>query len=124
MANPFFKKHFLSVDDLDKDTLSFLFSEIDAMKEIALTKGKTDILSGKIIACVFFEPSTRTFGSFTTAIQRLGGGLIPFYGMTNSSTYKGETLEDTIRTIGCSADAIVIRHPDAGSAEKAASCSY
>lgn len=124
MTNPFYKQHFLSTDQLTKDTLPFLFQEIDAMKEIALTKGKTDILSGKIIAGVFFEPSTRTFGSFMSAAQRLGAGIIPFYSMENSSVNKGESLEDTIRTIGCSADAIVLRHPESNSVQDVAPYSY
>ncbi len=124
MANPFFQQHFLSTDQLTKDTISFLFQEIDMMKEIALTKGKTNILEGKIIACVFFEPSTRTFGSFISAAQRLGAGIIPFHSMENSSVNKGETLEDTIRTIGCSADLIVLRHPEGESIEKVAPYSY
>lgn len=124
MTNPFFRQHFLSSDQLTKDTLSFLFQEIDAMKEIATTKGKTNILDGKIIACVFYEPSTRTFGSFLSAAQRLGAGIMPFHGMENSSVNKGETLEDTIRTIGCSADLIVLRHPEEGSIAKMAPYSY
>lgn len=124
MAHQFFKQHFISIDHLNTDILFSLFKEIDTMKHIVTTQGKTDILSGKIIACVFYEPSTRTFASFTSAAQRLGAGIIPFYGMTHSSTYKGETFIDTIRTIGCSADAIVLRHPEAGSAQDAAACSY
>lgn len=124
MTNPFYKQHFLSTDQLTKDTLPFLFQEIDAMKEIATTKGKTDILSGKIIAGVFFEPSTRTFGSFMSAAQRLGAGIIPFHGMAYSSVNKGESLEDTVRTIGCSADAIVLRHPEENSVQNVAPFSY
>ncbi|HSW96550.1 MAG TPA: aspartate carbamoyltransferase [Candidatus Saccharimonadales bacterium] len=124
MPNPFFKQHFLSTDQLTKDTLPFLFHEIDTMKEIVIKEGKTNILEGRIIACVFFEPSTRTFASFTSAAQRLGAGIIPLHDMTNSSVIKGESLEDTIRSIGCSSDAIVLRHPEAYSVQNVAQYSY
>ncbi len=124
MINPFFQQHFLSTDHITKESIAFLFNEIDAMKTIAETKGKIDSLNGKIIACVFFEPSTRTFASFMSAAQRLGAGVIPFYDMTHSSVNKGETLEDTIKTIGCSADLIVLRHPEKNAVQAVAACSY
>ena len=78
------------------------------------------MLQGKIMTVLFYEPSSRTFGSFISAMQRLGGGIIPLQGMTYSSVAKGETLEDTIRTFECYSDIIVIRHPEVGSAKKAA----
>ncbi len=124
MANPLYQKHFLSSDQITKENISLLFREIDTMKTVAGTKGKIDSLNGKIIACVFFEPSTRTFASFMSAAQRLGAGVIPFYGMTNSSVNKGETLEDTIRTIGCSTDLIVLRHPEKNAVQAVAGYSY
>ena len=60
MTNPFFQQHFLSTDQLTKETIPFLFQEIDAMKEIALTKGKTNILEGKIIALSLIHISEPT----------------------------------------------------------------
>lgn len=117
MTNQFFKQHFISSNQITKDNISFLFKEIDAMKQTVLDKGNTDILSGKIIACVFYEPTTRTFSSFVTAAQRLGAGFIPLQGMTMSSAAKGETLEDTIQTLAAYSDAIVLRHPESGSAK-------
>lgn len=124
MINPFSQQHFLSVDQLTKETTALLFQEIEAMKQRVITREKITLLQGKIIACVFYEPSTRTFASFMSAAQRLGAGTIPFHGMTHSSTTKGETLEDTIRTIGCSADAIILRHAEAGAVAKMAKYSY
>jgi aspartate carbamoyltransferase len=68
--------------------------------------------TGKIIANLFYEPSTRTSSSFHAAMLKLGGNVIPINEVTYSSVSKGETLEDTIRTLGCYVDAIVLRHPD------------
>jgi len=78
-------------------------------------------LDGKLLATVFYEPSTRTRLSFEAAMQRLGGGVISVAeAKTASSVAKGETLSDTIRTITNYADAIVLRHPDIGAAQGAA----
>ena len=78
-------------------------------------------LDGKLLATVFYEPSTRTRLSFETAMQRLGGGVISVAeAKTASSVAKGETLPDTIRTIANYADAIVLRHSDVGAAQVAA----
>lgn len=117
-------KHLVSVNQLSPKDLQILFEKTDEMKKIVKTKGSTDILKGKIIACVFFEPSSRTFTSFVTAAQRVGAGFIPLLGMSATSVAKGETLEDTIRTFGCNADLIVQRHPEVGSAAYAAKYSY
>lgn len=116
--------HFLSADQITTDIFFTLVQETNAMKELVLIQGKTDVLAGKIIACAFYEPSTRTFASFTSAAQRLGAGIIPFYDMAQSSVKKGESLIDTIRTIGCSADLIVLRHPEEGVIERVAPYSY
>lgn len=77
-------------------------------------------LPNKIIATCFFEPSTRTRLSFTAAAQRLGAQVLGFDSASGTSTTKGESLEDTIRMVSNYADAIVIRHPEAGSAQRAA----
>lgn len=78
-------------------------------------------LDGKLLATVFYEPSTRTRLSFEAAMQRLGGGVISVAeAKTASSVAKGETLPDTIRTIENYADAIVLRHSDVGAAQIAA----
>jgi len=81
-------------------------------------------LSGKIVACMFFEPSTRTRLSFETAALRLGGQVIGTENaQISSSTVKGEILEDTIRIVSGYADCIVMRHPQDGAAEVAAKVS-
>lgn len=124
MTNTFFNHNFLSVEGLTKEDAELVFYEADKMKKIVLEKDGTDILKGKVIACLFYEPSSRTFSSFISSSQRLGAGIIPLLGMQASSVAKGETLEDTIRTFGCYANAIVMRHPEEGAAKKAAAVSY
>ncbi len=81
------------------------------------------LLQNKIIASLFFEPSTRTRLSFETAIQRLGGRIIGFTDSSSSSVQKGESLRDTIMNISLYADLIVMRHPLDGSARFASEIS-
>lgn len=76
-----------------------------------------NLLKGKVIATLFFEPSTRTRLSFETAINRLGGRVIGFTDSKSSSTTKGETLKDTVKMVSNYADLIVMRHPLEGSAK-------
>jgi aspartate carbamoyltransferase len=83
-------------------------------------KNSLTLLKGKILATLFFEPSTRTRLSFETAMQRLGGGVISMASAESSSAAKGETVADTARTVSQYADVIVIRHPRIGSAKEAA----
>jgi aspartate carbamoyltransferase catalytic subunit len=83
-----------------------------------------DILKGKVVAVLFFEPSTRTRLSFETAIQRLGGSVIGFTDAGSSSVKKGESLKDTIKTVAQYADLIVMRHPVEGSARYASEVSH
>jgi len=80
-------------------------------------------LGGKSIANLFYEPSTRTSFSFYSAMTKLGGTVIPINEVNYSSVSKGETLEDTIRTLECYADAIVLRHYDDDATERAFSVS-
>ena len=75
---------------------------------------------GKILATMFFEPSTRTRLSFEAAMERLGGKVLGFADPASSSAAKGESIADTIRMIGCYADIAVIRHPAEGAAHVAA----
>lgn len=118
--NGFLDKDILSVDQFSKKDLTFLFKKATAMKKAVKVHKNLKILQGKIMTALFYEPSSRTFGSFISAMQRLGGKVIPLQGMTYSSVAKGETLEDTIRTFECYSDVIVIRHPEVGSAKKSA----
>ena len=69
---------------------------------------------GKILATLFFEPSTRTRLSFEAAMMELGGNVIGFSSASSSSTSKGESVSDTIRTVGCYSDIIAMRHPKEG----------
>ena len=91
----------------------------DFKKELK-KKDSLTLLKGKILATLFFEPSTRTRLSFETAMQRLGGGVISMASAEGSSAAKGETVADTARTVSQYADVIVIRHPRIGSAKEAA----
>jgi aspartate carbamoyltransferase len=83
-------------------------------------KGCLNLLNGYVMGALFFEPSTRTRLSFETAMQRLGGSVVGFASAGTSSAAKGESLEDTIRTVDQYVDIIAMRHPEIGSAQRAA----
>ncbi len=113
----------LSVSQFDRDTLEEIFSRGRAMRQIVTEHGATDVLRGAVLACLFYEPSTRTSASFIAAMERLGGSVIPItQGVQFSSVSKGESLADTIRTLEQYADVIVLRHPEVGAAQSAADC--
>lgn len=117
-------KHVLSVKQFaDKALLHKLFES--AAKFQALSPDKyPDLLKHKTLATIFYEPSTRTRLSFETAIQNFSGKLITTENAGEfSSTMKGESLEDTVRAINAYADGIILRHPETGSAERAAKVS-
>lgn len=117
MPLPF--KHLLSTKQLtraDTEEILRVAGEMEKIKE----KGKGDLLKGKILASLFYEPSTRTRLSFETAMLRLGGDVITAEGIQFSSLYKGETLQDTMEMVSRYADIIAMRHPEQGSAETAA----
>lgn len=118
--NSLYQSDILSVDQFSKADVDMIFVTAKKMEHVVKTKGATDILKGKIVTALFYEPSSRTFGSFVTSIQRLGGGFIPLQGVQFSSVVKGETLSDTVRVFANFSDAIVIRHPEVGSAKIAA----
>ena len=112
----FLQRDVLSVDDFSKDDLLLLVEAAQRQSQHAHLQP----LKGKILASLFFEPSTRTRLSFEAAMKRLGGDVIGFSDWKDTSIQKGEDLRDTIKVIDGYADAIVIRHPDAGSAHLAA----
>ena len=113
-------KDILSVWQFDAQTLDHIFSWSLEMAEIAKKGYKADFLSQKILANLFYEPSTRTSSSFTAAMERLGGSVISINEVKYSSVTKGEDLEDTVRTLEQYANVIVLRHPEMGSAAIAA----
>jgi len=113
-------KDILSVKQFAHDDLEYVFGVAHEMRGMVERIGTFDLLKGKILANLFYEPSTRTSSSFTAAMERLGGSVIPINEVKYSSVSKGESLPDTVRTLECYADVIVIRHPEVGSAAQAA----
>lgn len=116
------KKHLLDTASFTKEDVLKYISSADDMKLFSRLGDVGSVLSNKILVTMFFESSTRTSCSFQSAMLRLGGRVISLTDKY-SSVEKGETLEDTIRSLGCYADAIVLRHPLKGSAKLAASVS-
>ena len=114
-------KDIVSLDQFSADDLRMLFNLTREMKQIALNKEPSRILAGHIISLLFFEPSSRTFGSFAAAVKRLGGQTLEMQNPeTTASIYKGESFEDTIRVLEAYSDAIVLRHRISGAAKRAA----
>jgi len=116
----YYGKDILSVKQFTREDLEYIFGVAHEMREMVQRVGSFDLLKGKILANLFYEPSTRTSSSFTSAMERLGGSLIPINEVHYSSVAKGESLPDTIRTLECYADVIVLRHPDVGASALAA----
>lgn len=115
----FYRRHILSVKQFTHRDMYDLFSLAHEMRLQVERNGTLDILKGKVLCTAFYEPSTRTSSSFDAAMKRCGGQVVQITA-DSSSVAKGESLPDTIRTLGCYGDAIVIRHPDVGSAQTAA----
>ena len=113
-------KDIISVKQFGRGDLEYVFGVAHEMRGMVESVGTFDLLKGKILANLFYEPSTRTSSSFTAAMERLGGSVIPINEVKYSSVSKGESLPDTIRTLECYADVIVLRHPETGSAAIAA----
>lgn len=91
------------------------------MKKIAINAKPSRLLEGKIVVLLFYEPSSRTFGSFSASVKQLGGQTVEILNPREfSSVSKGETLEDTIRVFEAYSDLIIIRHPKTGNVLKAA----
>lgn len=121
--SPFHGRSLVSADDMSRDDLLWLLDAAQAFEE-----GPGGVrrlprplpLEGRILALLFFEPSTRTRLSFESAMQRLGGSVLGFADAKISSSSKGESLADTVRVVAAYCDAIVLRHPSEGSARLAA----
>jgi aspartate carbamoyltransferase len=116
----FYGQHILAVAQFARTDLEYIFAVAEEMRTMVERVGTFDLLKGKILANLFYEPSTRTFSSFTAAMERLGGSVIPINEVRYSSVAKGESLPDTVRTLQCYADVIVLRHPETGAAATAA----
>ena len=115
----FLGRDVLSIADFSRQEIEHVLRVADDMV-VDPHKGSERALAGRILATVFFEPSTRTRLSFESAMKRLGGDVVSFGGLEGTSVVKGETLSDTIRMIEAYADAIVLRHPQEGAARLAA----
>ena len=105
-------KNLMNITDLTLEEIDELIATAEDI--IANPVKYQDACNHKLLAALFFEPSTRTRLSFEAAMQRLGGSVIGFSEAGSSSTAKGESLSDTIQTVGCYADLIVMRHPKEG----------
>ena len=108
----------ISVDDLNLDDIQAIFDTADRIVQDRMSF--YGAAAGRIVATLFYEPSTRTRLSFEAAIQRLGGGAISTWDVSASSVSKGESLADTVRVVGAYGDLIVVRHPNEGAAKLAA----
>lgn len=111
------KKHLIDPMDFSKEELEEIFNL--AHQIIANPKEYSNVCDGKILATLFYEPSTRTRFSFEAAMMRLGGKILGFSEPNSSSTAKGETLADTITMVSIYADIIAMRHPKEGAARLA-----
>jgi aspartate carbamoyltransferase catalytic subunit len=107
-----------SIEDFTREEISYILKTSKNMEPLA--KKGSDMLKGKILANLFFEPSTRTRLSFEAAMLKLGGSTIGFGDAENTSVKKGENLADTVRTVENYADIIALRHPLEGAAKLAA----
>jgi carbamoyl-phosphate synthase/aspartate carbamoyltransferase len=108
--SPFKREHITSVKQFSRADLHLLFTIAQEMRLGAQRQGCLDILKGRVLCTLFCEPSTRTSASFDAAMKRLGGEVVVINELV-SSTQKGESIADTVRTLGCYGDAIVLRHP-------------
>jgi aspartate carbamoyltransferase catalytic subunit len=110
----------ISIKDFSKREINYILNYAKKMVSYAKCEEFTEILKGKVMSSLFFEPSTRTRLSFESAMHRLGGRVIGFADPAATSQKKGESLADTIRMADAYSDSIVIRHPQEGAARLAA----
>ncbi len=123
IGGDFVGKHIVTVDQFARKDLEILFNATASLRKRVRQhdRGLTELCAGRVMASLFFEPSTRTDLSFQAAMRRLGGDVVgASNGVQFSSVYKGENLADTVRAAGCYADLIVMRHPQKGASFEAA----
>ena len=118
--SPFYGRDIVSVRQFSDEDLAYIFDVAHEMREMVSRIGAFDLLKGKLLANLFYEPSTRTSASFTAAMERLGGSVIPINEVKYSSVSKGESLPDTVRSLEAYVDVIVLRHPEEGATALAA----
>src|SRR5512136_393615 len=116
----FKNRDIISIKDFSKEEIDYILIYAEKMVPYAKGEKYKDVLSGKVLSSLFFEPSTRTRLSFESAMNRLSGNVIGFADPSGTSQKKGESLADTIRMADSYSDAIVIRHPQEGAARLAA----
>lgn len=112
--------HILSVDQFTRQDVEEFCRRADVLRRSPKTNRAGQ---GKLLANLFYEASTRTSSSFHAAMHKLSGNVLPINDVNYSSVSKGENLEDTIRTLACYSDVIVLRHPEIGAAKRAAQVS-
>lgn len=103
-------KNIISIKDFTREDIEYILDEASKLEDIAKSKEVCEELKGKILGCMFFEPSTRTRLSFETSMKRLGGECIGFSSSGSSSVSKGESIADTAKMFEGYSDALVIRH--------------
>ncbi|MCX6730387.1 MAG: hypothetical protein NTZ55_00910 [Candidatus Roizmanbacteria bacterium] len=113
-------KSYISIDSLSVKTIQEIFKLTHKMSKMSFAQ-TSKILRGKLVTLLFFEPSSRTFSSFSAAVKKLGGTTIEYQNpLQTSSSIKGETLEDTMRVFENYSDAVVMRHFEKGTLQRAA----
>ncbi|RBP49766.1 aspartate carbamoyltransferase [Arenicella xantha] len=116
-------KSLISSQQLTPNIIKLIFAATDTMADSIVSDGRIDLLDDKVVALLFFEPSSRTMMSFQSAAQRLKAGMVFAQNASSTSFEKGESLEDLIRMVESYADIIVMRHALPGSASIAAQTS-
>lgn len=111
--------HIISMKSFSKDMIDHVLNTAEMLEPIAMGKTRSDLLKGKVLGVLFFEPSTRTRMSFETAMMRLGGDVLSLGSVDASSIAKGESLADTVRVVDSYSNAIVLRHNKEGAAQLA-----
>ena len=110
MVKIFNLNNVISIKDFQKEDINFILDEAENLEKVAKSEEKSEVLAGKVLGLMFFEPSTRTKLSFETAVKRLGGDSVGFAGSNISSVSKGENIADTSKMFEAYSDALVIRH--------------
>jgi aspartate carbamoyltransferase catalytic subunit len=115
MKNPLRRRSLISITDLSREEILYILKRSEQIKK----RGAEEFSPSRIMACCFYEPSTRTRLSFESAMLQIGGKVIGFSDSDLTSATKGETLQDSMKIIGKYADVIVLRHPCEGAARAA-----